>query len=366
MGIEAAGFTTLFATDIDSACCQTLRNNKQSSAELNRPFLQHAKIVQSCVKDLKAEDILSSINLQPGEVDLMIGGPPCQSFSIIGRRNGRNDPNGELLGDYLRLLAGIQPKVFIFENVKGIKSIENGNLYRDLLGKLRQPASGLIYELSPFCLNASAYGVPQKRERVFIIGSKSGIRIDSIPGIFEHSVHRSGNGAKQRTVAHAFRDLPEAESTYPPNHIGRKHSKRIAERYASLKPGERDPKTRINKLDLSKPSFTIVSGSAESGGKGHIHPTEPREVTPRESARIQTFPDWWEFKGARVSDARRQIGNAVPPILAAHIANEIRCVVFGRKRLRLSSIIEVLDQNHLVPNQSEQLASLERKYDRKP
>lgn len=348
MGIEAADFTTLYATDIDPACCQTLRRNRDTAAELNRPFLQHAEIVQSCVKELEARDILSSIQLQPGEVDLMIGGPPCQSFSIIGRRNGRNDPNGKLLDEYLRLLAGIQPKVFVFENVKGIKSIEGRNLYKDLLAQMRHPTNGLNYEVSEFCLNASDYGVPQNRERIFLIGSKSGKRIKSIPGIFEHSVYRNGNGAKRRTVADAFRGLPKAESTYPPNHVGRKHSKRIAERYASLNPGERDPMTRINKLDLSKPGYTVVSGSANSGGKGHIHPTKPREVTPRESARIQTFPDWWEFMGTRVSDSRRQIGNAVPPLLAAAIANELRHNMFGLQRVDFPSIVAGLDQRHLA------------------
>ena len=353
LGIEAAGFTTLFATDIDLACCHTLQKNKQTSAELNRPFLQNAEIVQSCVKELKAEDILSSIKLDPGDVDLMIGGPPCQSFSIIGRRNGRNDPNGELLDDYLRLLAGIQPNVFIFENVKGIKSIDGGKLYNDLLGKLQQPVSGLAYELSPFCLNSSDYGVPQNRERVFIIGSRHGHLISRIPAVTGESSDSLQPFVKKRTVADALRNLSMGESTYPPNHNGRLHSRRIAKRYANLRPGERDPNTRINKLDLSKPSFTIVSGSARSGGKGHIHPTEPREVTPRESARIQTFPDWWMFQGSRKADARRQIGNAVPPILAAAIANEIRYLLFGRRRLDFGSIVHSLSQSHLFADSSE-------------
>ena len=309
--------------------------------------MQNASIVKSCVRELDPDDILSSINLNPGEVDLMIGGPPCQSFSIIGRRNGRNDPNGELLDEYLRLLAGIQPTVFIFENVKGMMSIDGGKLYYDLLNHMQQPALGLRYTLSRFCLNASDYGVPQNRERVFVVGCKSGIQIESIPCPLEQRAYQNGHRPGRRTVADALRGLTEAESTHPPNHYGRKHSKRIAERYAHLTPGERDPKTRINKLDLSKPSFTIVSGSSDSGGKGHIHPTEPREVTPRESARIQTFPDWWQFEGTKACDARRQIGNAVPPLMAAVIANEIRSVIFNQARVKFDSIVEMLDQCHL-------------------
>ena len=348
LGIEAVGFITLFATDNDAACCETLRSNRRNSAKLNQPFLRHANIVQSCVRDLSADDILASIELGPGEVDLMIGGPPCQSFSIIGRRNGRNDPNGELLNDYLRLLAGIQPKAFVFENVKGIKSIEGGALYNDLISHMAQPASGMTYTLSEFCLNASDYAVPQNRERVFVIGSNSGVRIDSIPRIFQRSRCPNGNSVGHRTVADAFRGLPKAESTFPPNHVGRNHSQRIVARYASLKPGERDPKTRINKLDLTKPGFTIVAGSPRSGGKGHVHPVFPREVTPRESARLQTFPDWWKFEGKTVADARGQIGNAVPPILAAAIANEIRLQIFGRPRIDFELLVKALSQTHLL------------------
>ncbi len=347
LGIEAAGFVTLYATDIDAACCETLRVNKTRASELKKPFLQSAMIVERCIKNLTAYEILSSIDMQPGEVDLLIGGPPCQTFSVIGRRNGKNDPRGELVDDYIRILAGIRPKAFLFENVKGLKTIDDGSVYEDLICKMRNPVDDLSYEVSPFCLNASDFGVPQNRERIFIIGSSDGIRMESIPGILEQASCQNGNGFERRTVADALHALPKAESTNPPNHRGRKHSKRIAERYANLKPGERDPMTRINKLDLSKPAYTIVSGSANSGGKGHIHPTEPREVTPRESARIQTFPDWWEFKGTRAADARRQIGNAVPPLLAAKITAEMLSTIFGMPKLEYCYILNELDQTHL-------------------
>ena len=347
LGIEAVGFSTLFATDIDSACCETLRTNKAKAAELGLPFLQRAKIVQRCIRELSADEILADIGKQAGEVDLLIGGPPCQTFSVIGRRNGKNDPRGELVDDYLRILAGIQPKAFLFENVKGLKTIDNGSVYDELLDQMRKPADGLRYKVSPLCLNASDFGVPQNRERIFVIGTSVGNGIDSIPTISDLIGSRNNRNCERRTVADAFSGLPEAESTYPTNHHGRKHSARIAERYAMLKPGERDLKTRINKLDLSRPGFTIVSGSAHSGGKGHIHPTEPREVTPRESARIQTFPDWWCFEGSRAVDARRQIGNAVPPILAAAISNEVRHRLFQQLRIDCLAIVSNLDQDHL-------------------
>ena len=131
------------------------------------------------------------------------------------------------------------------------------------------------------------------------------------------------------------------------NHIGRKHSQRIISRYENLKFGERDPKTRINKLHPERPSFTIIVGSDKGGGKGHIHPFFPREVTPRESARMQTFPDWWEFYGTG-RHIIRQVGNAVPPLFAALFAEHLRVHIFGEKKQRsYEDFIEILGLNYL-------------------
>jgi DNA (cytosine-5)-methyltransferase 1 len=130
------------------------------------------------------------------------------------------------------------------------------------------------------------------------------------------------------------------------NHTSRKHSDRIIKRYKGLVFGERDPKTRINKLDPSRPSYTIIVGSDHGGGKGHVHPYEPREVSPRESARIQTFPDWWAFSGT-TRHPIRQVGNAVPPLMAALIGREIVSALFGGERKSLIEIIKILGQQHL-------------------
>ena len=132
-----------------------------------------------------------------------------------------------------------------------------------------------------------------------------------------------------------------------PNHIGREHSKRIVNRYTSLSFGERDPKTRINKLDPERPSFTIIVGSDKGGGKGHVHPFTPREVTPRESARMQTFPDWWEFHGTG-RHVIRQVGNAVPPLFAALLAEHVKVHLFGAKKSKTyDELIDVLGLDYL-------------------
>jgi len=153
---------------------------------------------------------------------------------------------------------------------------------------------------------------------------------------------------KYRTVGEALRSLPEpGPHSNIHNHIGRKHSKRIIDRYRSLKFGERDPKTRINRLDPTRPSFTIIVGSDKGGGKGHVHPLVPREVTPRESARIQTFPDWWEFQGTG-RHVIRQVGNAVPPLFAALLAEHVKMHVFSAKKKKsYDDLLEILGLEYL-------------------
>jgi len=125
----------------------------------------------------------------------------------------------------------------------------------------------------------------------------------------------------------ALRGLPPAGSSKLANHTGRVHGKAVIDRYDKLEFGERDSKTRVNRLNPDKPSFTIVVGSDKGGGKGHVHPFEPREVTPRESARLQSFPDYWEFTGTSRHPIR-QVGNAVPPVFAAAIGAHLLKEVF--------------------------------------
>ncbi len=280
---------------------------------------------------------------------MLAGGPPCQAFSVFGRRRGVNDPRGLLFKEYLRILADLRPKAFLFENVFGLLTIHGGETFKEICAYLKSPSSSVTYELSVFRLNAVNYGVPQYRDRIFIIGSSEGKRLVEIPPICASEVHADNTGTRKvlrhRTVADAFKGLP-ALGMVLPNHTSRTHSERIIERYRKLRFGERDSKTRINKLDPQRPSFTIIVGSDKGGGKGHVHPHEPREVSPRESARIQTFPDWWAFSGTSRHPIR-QVGNAVPPLLAAIIGREIMSSFFSGERRPLAKILKALGQEHL-------------------
>lgn len=345
LGLEAAGFETVFATDIDPFSCTTLHAGQKYAIENNLPFLRSAEIKKIDVAELSSAAILSTIRLRRGEVDVLAGGPPCQAFSVFGKRKGVKDPRGLLAFEYLRLLREIRPKAFVFENVFGLLTINGGQIFKDLCQKLEHPCRGVHYTLSVFRLNSADYGVPQFRDRVFVIGSREGRRIAEIPRIC--SATPSGDLLRHRTVADALRGLPRIGNGLP-NHVGRQHSKRIIDRYSRLKFGERDSRTRINKLDPVRPSFTIIVGSDKGGGKGHVHPYEPREVSPRESARMQSFPDWWAFSGTSRHPIR-QVGNAVPPLLGALIGREIMAEFFDSPRRSLHEILVLLGQEHLFP-----------------
>ena len=335
IGLAAAGFKTLFANDIVPQCCATLSKN----------LSKRAVVVCEDVKKVSGKEILSRIGKNIA-IDVLAGGPPCQAFSIFGQRKGRADPRGQMVYEYFRILAELKPKVFVFENVFGLVTVESGEVFKVVCEKLADPTPSLHYDIKVFRLNAVDYGVPQFRDRVIIIGSRTGTNVSSIPPI-TFAEPRRGQLA-YRTVADALRDLPDQNDNYPKNHTGRVHSQAIIDRYAGMAPGERDAHTRINKLDLARPSFTIICGSNCGGGKGHIHPIIPREVTPRESARIQTFPDDWAFSG-NGRYVISQVGNAVPPLLAFAVGNEIRSKIFGASKIPLRTALVKMGQTHLFP-----------------
>ena len=329
LGVEAAGFTTKLCTDIDSFSCETLRNNQRSNP---KQLLKEATVVQKNIKEYSTEDILKDAGVERSAVDLVYGGPPCQAFSVFGKRLGLEDTRGTLVYDYIRVVREIQPKSFIFENVKGLLSMNGGDLIQAIIDGLSKDEDGNTkYEVSYGLFNTAEYGIPQYRQRVIIYGIRSDIG-KRIP--LPKSTHYADPESPQEgmlppvTVSDAFQGLPLEPTAEIPNHIGRKHGQAVIERYRGMAYGERDAKTRINKLDPNKPSFTIVVGSDKGGGKGHIHPIAPREVTPRESARIQTFPDYWAFEGTSRHPIR-QVGNAVPPVFAGIIASNLLRYGFG-------------------------------------
>lgn len=357
LGLEAAGMESLVITDIDFHSCRSLEANQLEMRRRGRQLLTSADILQADIRELDGKEFLRRSHIKRGELDVLAGGPPCQAFSVFGQRKGTSDPRGQLVYHYLRILGDLAPQSFILENVFGMLTVEGGSVMESLVDELSNPRRGLRYDISVVRLNSADFGVPQFRDRVFIIGSRTGKNVTSIEPSFGPPDSLLPGQLPWRTVKDALRGLPPMGDESVSNHVGRNHSQRIIDRYASMAPGERDAHTRINKLDLDRPSFTIIVGSDKGGGKGHIHPVEPREVTPRESARIQCFPDWWWFSGTSRHPIR-QIGNAVPSLLGYAVGKAVMEAAFDRSAVSFTDVLSTLDQRHLFS--SSELRSMSR------
>lgn len=327
LGFDVAGFSTRCCIEQDSHCCITLRKNRDLGIKTGfYSFLKEAIVIEDDIRFVSGLKILDTTELKQGEIGLIHGGPPCQAFSVFGRRKGLEDERGTLLWEFVRIIDELEPKSFVLENVSGLKTYEKSALLNQLCERLSLDGK---YKVSIHEYELAEFGIPQFRRRIFLIGSIDGKNVPPMtPTHAEFSNSLSCGILKPyRTAGEVLSGLGEPEVINLPNHKGRVHSQTIKERYASLRFGQRDPKTRINKLDPNRPSFTIVVGSDAGGGKGHIHPYTPREVTPRESARMQTFPDFWAFSGTSRHPIR-QVGNAVPPLFAALLAAHIRKHLF--------------------------------------
>lgn len=340
LGFSAAGFNIVYSTDIDFHSCETLKLNQG-----RKEFYSNHLVEQQDINSLYTADILRKVERKKEDIQFIIGGPPCQAFSVFGKRLGLDDPRGNLVYEYARIIKELKPEGFLFENVSGLKTIHDGDLYKSLIETL---SFGGSYTVSAYEYDVAEFGVPQFRSRIIIIGTKTGISVPKMATT--HTAPDSLFNAHKpyNTVKQALSNMGKPGKGNLFNHFGREHSQRIIDRYRALRFGERDSHTRINKLHPARPSYTIIVGSDKGGGKGHVHPYSPREVTPRESARLQTFPDWWEFYGSG-RHVIRQVGNAVPPLFGALLANHIKSNVFSmNENLGYEDFINILGLEFLA------------------
>lgn len=305
-GLELAGFKTLFASDLHEENCETLKKNFPAAAVLARS-----------ITELSGREILRKLNRKTGDIDLVAGGPPCQAFSILGNRKSLEDPRGALVFEFARIIKELKPRAFVFENVKGLTSVNGGRDWKELIRYFQEQTR---YELHSAILNAADFGVPQFRERVFIVGLREPNRNFEFPSATHAPVDRAIllGLERHKTVRDAFRDMHGQ-----PNHDKRIHGERVASRYARISPGGRDRTDHTDRLEWDKPSGTVLVGSSAGGGRPHIHPKEHRHITVREGARLQSFPDDFVFMSTNTWQYR-QVGNAVPPLLAKAIGEKIR------------------------------------------
>ncbi|OQB14959.1 MAG: Modification methylase HaeIII [Firmicutes bacterium ADurb.Bin193] len=307
---------------------------------LNYP---NVKMINKDICDVELEDFSDIV--KSGNIDLVIGGPPCQSYSTLGKR--RMDERANLFKQYKRLLHMLNPKAFIFENVVGILSMDNGMLFI----KIRKEFEELGYKLEYKVLNAVEFGVPQMRERVFLVGIKGDMRFE-----FPETTHGEGK-TPFVNMEDALKDLPVLKSgessceyaSLPDNdflkfvrnsislseHNAPNNGAHLIKIMETLKDGQSKndlpeeirPKSGYGntyaKLWWKRPSTTITRNFACPSSSRCIHPRDSRAMTIREGARLQSFPDNYIFYGSD-STKRLEIGNAVPPLLSIHIANQVQ------------------------------------------
>ena len=309
IGFEVAGFKVIGASDIWEESAETMARNFPKV-----PF------ICKDIRQIEPDEILAATGgVRP---DIFIGGPPCQGFSVMGDKNSA-DPRNTLFESYVRLVGALKPKCFVFENVKGIKTMFGGRYLKIVANSF----ADIGYDIHLKVLNAKDYGVPQSRQRVIIVGTL-------LPGPFNFPAPSDKGVGKlhaYKNVGEAIGDLVKKDSSFP-NHIPLDHGDIVIQRYKLIKEGGKLPPPeelpeeirRGNfgntyvRLDRKKVATTMVPGN----NAFPVHPTLNRSLTPREAARIQSFPDEVIFSGPRKEQCKL-VGNAVPPLMSAHIAKSV-------------------------------------------
>ena len=297
LGFSLGGFKGLYSSDIVEHYCNTIRHN----------FPSHI-VERHDLNDLSGEHVRSLVKTP---IDMIIGGPPCQSFSILGNRKSTEDPRGRLVFEYARFIKEVSPRGFLFENVPGILTVNGGDDWNELLSYFKEVTG---YHLSWKKLNALNFGAPQSRERVILFGFKDEEFTNWPDPIY---LLESKNGKSVHTAGMALENVENL-----PNHVKRIHSERVATRYSQVPQGARCRTDHTDRIDMSKPSGTVLVGSSGGGGRPFIHPIEHRHITVREAARLQSFPDWFEFQGPGTAQYR-QVGNAVAPLFAKALSKSV-------------------------------------------
>lgn len=308
LGLEKAGFKHLYLNDMDTNACNTLR--------LNRPDW---RVEQADVREIDFKSF-------KGVVDLLAGGFPCQSFSYAGKELGFDDIRGTLFFEFARILDEVKPKVFVAENVKGLLTHDGGST----LNVIKKVIDEIGYELIECKVyELKFYKVPQKRERLILIGVRKDLkfggdfispskykRLTTLQDAFYKGVLYPCDVPHSRGVEYTLAKR-EVMSLVPQGGNWQDLPLDIAERYMGRAFFAKGGKTGFaRRLSLKMPSLTIMCTPAQKQ-TDRCHPLETRPLQVRESARIQTFPDEWEFTGS-LEAQYKQIGNAVP-VNFAHI-----------------------------------------------
>ncbi|MBI4666156.1 MAG: DNA cytosine methyltransferase [Nitrospinae bacterium] len=345
IGIRDAGFEVLAELEIDEHCCATLRAN----AENNN---YNSRIIQKDIRNVDPQSLLKELNIKKGELDILFGGPPCQSFSLAGKQLGLSDERGPLLFEIIRFAKSIQPKVILLEQVKGLLSSKGhtnrrGEVFENFLSELEK----INYTPKWRAILASDFGVPQLRERLFVIATRgrngfvfperTHAPAEECNGLFHYQPYVGtgkaikglgkpdskiqGKTVYERLDSHVdvtpprdrerIAQVPEGSYLSAQTHLGE-------ELRCGLSPKDT---TKYLRLHRKRPANTLRCGEI------FYHPTENRYLTPREYMRIHGYPDDYILKGpirsrtgsVRNLDQHRQVANSVPPPLARILGQQI-------------------------------------------
>jgi len=301
-------FKTLKAIELNKEACETLKNNKK--------YFNDTQVIQADITKVNPKDF------KDNNYDILLGGFPCVTFSIVGKQVGiKDDKNGKLYESFVNFVEELQPKIFLAENVKGILSANKGKAIEIITKRFEDTG----YKLKVHLVNFADYGVPQLRERVLFIGVRKDI--DN-----EFNIPKPTHKNNYITVEEAFKNIPKS----CPNNNLMKQLSSTTEKLKAIPEGgnfkDLPPHLAIKglmsniyrRLDRKKPSYTILASGG--GGTWTYHYEEPRALTNRERARLQSFPDDLIFKGSN-TEVRRQIGNAVPPVGIYPFAKEIERIL---------------------------------------
>lgn len=394
-GFKRAGFKPIAHVEIDQAACFTLRtrlsyhylteNNRADiyvsylKGGINRyelysfvPLYVLGSVINLSIGDKTNSEIFKTIDKLNGgkDIDIIVGGPPCQAYSLVGRARDQNGMQGDhrnyLYVQYGRFLKKYVPKLFVFENVTGLLSAENGRFFKNIQKYFKR----LGYSVEPFIVNANEYGVLQNRKRVIIIGlrkdlglsmgtlaDQSNIRYE-VKSIFEDLPKMQAGGGKNKYSKYTqpinrYLDFAKIRNSVDilTQHVSRPHTEQDKEIYRLTVEKWKTDKVRLKYSDLPEKlkthknretftdrfkvvaddlpySQTVVAHIAKDGHY-YIHPDikQNRSISVREAARLQSFPDDYYFEGVKEDQIRtsafRQIGNAVPPLMGEKIAREL-------------------------------------------
>jgi DNA (cytosine-5)-methyltransferase 1 len=363
LGFEQAGFDVAAAVEYDPV-----------HAAIHKLNFPDAEVICRDVREITGDEIRRRAGLGTRSIDVVVGGPPCQGFSLIGYRV-LEDPRNELVFHYLRLVTELRPKAFVFENVAGMATGAHHRLLEELFQGFE--TSGYKVRLPYRILNASHYGVPQDRRRLILLGTRRGLRLPKYPAPRTTPPDGKGQGSvglvkdldPTPTVWDAIKDLPDIEQfdqllnydvmepvrygkgssyglqlrgqepdrtdfSYPraPDWRGlsgclrAEHTEESRRRFSDTPPGSVEPISRFLRLDPDGLCNTLRAGTATDRGAftspRPIHPALARCISVREAARLHSYPDWFRFHKT-IWHGFRQIGNSVPPLLGRAIGDAI-------------------------------------------